>query len=72
MDLRGLEQRVEDGSNFGAAARPRTIMIFSADDGPVDPSFRGVVVERDLSVLHEAREPVPVGHDVRCFTCTSW
>ena len=42
--LRGLEDRVEHGSDLGAAGRLGAVVILATDDGPADPSLGGVVV----------------------------
>src|SRR5580704_8002489 len=64
-ELRGLEQRVEGGGDLRAASRLRPVVILSPHHRPPDPSLGRVAIERDPDVTEEAREPVPVGHDVR-------
>lgn len=40
-------------------------MILAPDNGPANTALGGVVVERNPRIVDEAREPLPVRHDVR-------
>src|SRR5260221_267724 len=65
VELRCLEQRIEERGDLGTAVGSRPVMILSPDDGTSDAALGGVVIEGDARVLYEACEPVPVGDDVR-------
>lgn len=59
MELRGLEDGVQRGSDFGAAARLRAVVILSSNNWAADPTLGGVM-PRPGSCRVGAR--LPCGH----------
>jgi hypothetical protein len=45
VELRGLDERVQCGGDFGAAVRLRAVVILAADDRAANRTFGAVVVD---------------------------
>ena len=64
VELRRLDQAVEDRRDLRAATRLRSVVIPSADDRAAYPALGRVVVQWDPWIIDESREPIPVGDHV--------
>ena len=64
-ELRGLEDRVVQGRDLGAAPRLRAVVVLPPDDNAPHPVFGGVLVERHARVVGEHGEPGPKARHVR-------
>jgi hypothetical protein len=65
VQLRRLEQGIEERRDLGATLRLRAVVVLPADDGAADSAFCAVVVQGHEWVVDKASETVPVRDRVR-------